>query len=501
MTEVTQIYEAQNLPLGDGGGISVSSLSLQLQNQVILEGISFTLQPAQHLAITGTSGSGKTMLAKALSGKLFYHGSITFGKQKPSILLIEQHYNFKNTSNTSDFYYQQRYNSFESDTTLTVADELLKVCTDEIKLNELLARLQLQHRKNSPLLHLSSGEHKRFQLIKAFLQNADIFIIDSPYIGLDVNSRQQLHNIINEKAATGATIIVIADAHQLPACITHVAFLQSGKLKVFEDKEHFLSKTLHQLQLPEAMGGEIPSALLAVNFEVAIKMENVRVAYQQKAVINNISWQVNHGEKWLLKGANGAGKSTLLSLVTGDHPQAYANKIILFDKKRGSGESIWDIKRKIGYVSPELQWYFDTNITCYNAVASGFFDTIGLYKKLDETQAAALQQWLEYLHLTPVQNKTLSSISTSQQRLTLLARALVKNPPLLILDEPCQGLDEEQVKQFVKLTDTLCTSLDKTLIYVSHFEQEIPACIDHVLELLPGSQNVYPVNKQVAVAV
>jgi len=510
MNEAGKIYEAQNPPLGpplpvgtgDGGcAISVSNLSLQLQGQPLLGNISFSLPTNGHLAIIGASGSGKTTLAKAIAGKIFHQGSITFAHKKPHIVFVEQHYHFKNTCNTSDFYYQQRYNSFESNTTITVAEELKKVCADEANINNLLTRLQLQHRKNSPLLHLSSGEHKRFQLVNAFVQEADIFVIDSPFVGLDVASRQQLHAIINEKAAAGKTIIVVADAYQLPACITHVAFLQNGGLAVFEEKQQFLAKTIHTLQLPDVLQHEMPVTQAAVNFNVAIKMDNVQVAYQQKIIINNINWQVNNGERWLLKGANGAGKSTLLSLVTGDHPQAYANKIVLFDKKRGSGETIWDIKRKIGYVSPELQWYFDTNLTCYNTVASGFFDTVGLYKKLDENQHETVQQWLAYLQLQQVQQKPLSALSTSQQRMALLARALVKNPPLLILDEPCQGLDETQVKQFVALADTLCTRLNKTLIYVSHYTNEIPACITHVLELLPSNQNAFQIIKEVAIAV
>ncbi len=496
-----EIYEAQNPPLGDGGcAMYVSNLSLQLQGQPLLRDISFTLPINGHLAITGASGSGKTTLAKAIAGKIFFQGSITFGDKKPHIVFVEQHYHFKNTSNTSYFYYQQRYNSFESDMTITVADELRKVCTAEANIDSLLTRLQLQHRKDAPLLHLSSGEHKRFQLVNAFLQEADVFVIDSPFIGLDVNSRQQLHAIINEKAAAGKTIVVIADVHQLPACITHVVFLQNGGLALFEEKQQFLSNTIHTLQLPEVLQQEMPFKQAVVNFDIAIKMENVQVAYQQNIIINNINWQVNNGEKWLLKGANGAGKSTLLSLVTGDHPQAYANKIILFDKKRGSGETIWDIKRKIGYVSPELQWYFDTNLTCYNTVASGFFDTVGLYKKLDEQQQQTVQQWLVYLQLQRVQQKPLSALSTSQQRMALLARALVKNPPLLILDEPCQGLDETQVKQFVALADTLCTRLNKTLIYVSHYTNEIPACITHVLELRKDGYETGTLDKETKAA-
>lgn len=481
--------------------IILSNVSVQLQQQQLLQNVSFALPAGAHLAITGPSGSGKTLLAKTIAGKLFHHGEIAYDTQKPAIVLVEQHYHFKNLSNTSDFYYQQRYNSFDSTDALTVMDELKAVNTNEAAIETLLVQLQLKHRAQSSLLQLSSGEHKRFQLIKALLQPADILIIDSPFIGLDVNSRAVLHKLVNEKAAQGTTIIVIADAQQLPDCITHIAFLQAGKLLLFEEKQAFMSTHLHLLKSGEEPSIDIPFAPSEDNFEVAVKMENVRVAYQQKTIIEHINWQINRGDKWLLRGENGAGKSTLLSLVTGDHPQAYANKIVLFDRKRGSGESIWDIKKKIGYVSPELHWYFDANITVYNTIASGFFDTIGLYKKLTGPQHLLVQQWLGFLHLSShVQNKPLATISTSQQRLTLLARALVKNPPLLILDEPCQGLDEEQTRQFVNLVDKLCTRLNKTLIYVSHYEHEIPGCITNVIALKKGQYEISSINNKIKAA-
>jgi molybdate transport system ATP-binding protein len=476
--------------------IIAKNIIVRQQNNLVLNDISFALNKGEHLLITGASGSGKTTLAKALTSKIFNKGSVEFAIKQPKVILVEQHYYFKSLSNTNDFYYQQRYNSFDSNDARTVVDELQKISANAI--DHLLNQLNLMHRRYDSLLHLSSGEHKRFQLIKAFLQAADVYIFDSPFVGLDVNSRKNLSRIINEKSAS-STIIIIADVEDAPSCITHVAELKKGKLKSFVSKKSYEPSTMSHALLTHS----IPQQKNMDEFDVAVKLENVSVAYGDKQILSNISWQINRGERWLLKGVNGAGKSTLISLITGDHPQAYANKVFLFDKKRGSGESIWDIKKKIGFVSPEFHWYFDKTISVFNTIASGFFDTIGVYKKLNEEQHVIVQQWLSFLNLTSKAQFILSTLSTSQQRLALLARALVKNPSLLILDEPCQGLDDQQVKDFVALIDALCTQSNKTLIYVSHYENEIPNCVNKVMLLENDNQKQYSINikKETAVAV
>lgn len=482
--------------------IIAKNITVNQQNNLLLYDVSFALNEGEHLLITGSSGSGKTTLAKALAHKVFYKGSVEYSINKPEIIFVEQHYYFKTLCNTNDFYYQQRYNSFESNDALTVTEELLKITTDEVEIDSLLQQLRLKHRKNDSLLHLSSGEHKRFQLIKAFLQHADIYIFDSPFIGLDINSRKNLKEIIDSKSAS-STVIIIADTEDAPSCITHVAALEAGKLKCFELVKNFVGNYSQLTTHHSQFNGKIPLQKSNIEFDVAVRLENVSVAYGDKKIVTDVNWQINKDERWLLKGVNGAGKSTLISLITGDHPQAYANKVFLFDKKRGTGESIWDIKKKIGYVSPELHWYYDKAVSVFNTIASGFFDTVGVYKKLTGEQREIVEQWLSFLNIKHKALQQLHTLSTSQQRLALLARALVKNPPLLILDEPCQGLDEQQVKDFVALVDKLCGQSNKTLIYVSHYENEIPKCVSRVMLLENNEQKQYSINikKSSAIAV
>ena len=216
-------------------------------------------------------------------------------------------------------------------------------------------------------------------------------------------------------------------------------------------------------------------------------MVNTTIRYGQATILDNINWEVRKGQRWNVSGPNGAGKSTLLSLITADNPQAYANEIWLFDRRRGTGESIWDIKKRIGFVSPELHLYFDTGASAFDVVASGLFDTIGLFRALNEEQATLVRLWMSLLSLWEFRTRRLAQLSTGQQRMILLARALIKNPPMLILDEPGQGLDDQQTAYFRALITTLCTVFDTTLIYVSHYRQELPACIDHFLRLDKGA--------------
>jgi molybdate transport system ATP-binding protein len=215
-------------------------------------------------------------------------------------------------------------------------------------------------------------------------------------------------------------------------------------------------------------------------------MVNLSVNYNNRNILDNINWEVKKGECWNVSGHNGSGKSTLLSLVNGDNPQAFANEIYLFDRKKGSGESIWDIKRQIGYVSPELHHYFDSAASCYEVVASGLFDTIGLFKQLSASQKEIVEQWVSLLQIDHLANKFFTQLSNGEQRLVLLARALVKNPPMLILDEPCQGLDAEVAARFIELINEICVQMQKTLVYVSHYEEEIPSCVTYTLKLEQG---------------
>jgi len=464
----------------------------------VLQDVNLTFRQGEQWALVGASGSGKTTLAEILSGRLHFTGAISssFGPVETfyhSVVLVEQQHRFKDLTNRNDFYYQQRYNSFDCELTGTV-QEFLSPLMDRrqqenqgIKAAAIIDLLGIDQLMQEPLIQLSNGENKRIQLVRALLQNPKLLILDQPFVGLDSGGRAIVHRCLEQLCLMGIMLIVICPPFEIPSCTTHIGIMDKGRVVVqsadaFTPGDFSIGDLLHD-------ASRLPTPAVQVSpapFSVAVQMTNVNVQYGQKQILKNIDWKILKGEKWSLTGPNGAGKSTLLSLITGDNPQAYANEIYLFDRRRGTGESIWDIKSRIGYISPELHLYFDHSATCFETVASGLFDTVGLFRQLSLDQKGLVENWLDYFGLVQKGTTLLSRLSLGEQRLILLARALIKNPSLLILDEPCQGLDDQQTRSMKDLVGAVCERYDSTLIYVSHYQEEIPACVDHGLHLNKG---------------
>jgi molybdate transport system ATP-binding protein len=477
--------------------IRAEGIDIFLNGKPLLTRLSFVINEGEQWVITGASGTGKTTLLKVIAGQQFYRGKLLIhGSETNSgdIVLVEQQHHFKNLSNVSNFYYQQRFNSSDSEDAITVMEDLInhtggahgtvedmKAIADFFHLSQLL---------DERLIQLSNGENKRLQIAKALLDKPKILLLDNPFIGLDTNARELLQQLLTDIVAKGIHIIMVTSTTHIPSFITHVLTLDhegghsvaaAGTISKGAVAAHQPRQQL-DMQLFSALMNKSDHA----DFSVAVKMRNVNIAYHNKAILQGVNWTVEKGDCWSLSGPNGAGKSTLLSLITADNPQAYANEIYLFDRKRGTGETIWEIKKKIGYVSPELHLHFDHTNNSFEVIASGLFDTIGLFRQLGDEQIELVGQWMKLLNIIHLRNKYMSQLSGSEQRMVLLARALVKNPPMLVMDEPCQGLDEQQVETFKQLINDICIKGNKTLIYVSHYTEEIPECVNKFLKLENG---------------
>ena len=379
----------------------ISDVSVSLGAKPVVTSISFEILSGQNTAIVGPMGSGKTSLAKALAGRLFRTGDVWFEARNPDkrayVLLVEQQHQFKNRSNLSEFYLQQRFNSSDCEDAYTVEEELAG-----LEVGDWVSVFELSGLLKRPLIQLSNGENKRLQIVKSLAYQPDWLILDNPYVGLDVSGREILTKGLLSLEARGTHFILISSPGDVPDFIDQV------------------------IELPSELDVTAkPAPLLRIidPFETAVKMENVQIKYGTKTILSDFSWEVKRGERWAIKGPNGAGKSTLISLITADNPQAYSQNITLFDRKRGTGESIWDIKRKIGYLSPELHLYFKEGGSCFSVVASGLFDTLGLFKRLSDEQTAQVKQWMQVMGIAHLSERSFLQISGGEQRMVLITRA------------------------------------------------------------------------------
>lgn len=469
--------------------VHIQNLNLSYHNKVVLKDLYWEMIVGENLVIGGNSGNGKTSLAKAIAGLIPVQGSIEFDFDELSnlpkqVLYVESWYQFKNLEGIANFYYQQRYTSQQAKETLTVHAELVSYGKENNlhfdKVEPILEALGFSTFASSQLIELSSGEHKKLQLVKALWLKPQLLIIDQPYTGLDVASRKNLNILLDEIVSEGVQLILISNDTELPACINRFAEIRDGQLEQVDSIE--VTSTISK------SSREVPSFLKqspVYSANQLVKMVDVNISYGDKQVLKNINWEVRAGEKWLLQGHNGSGKSTLLSLVNGDHPQSYANELYLFGNRRGSGESIWDIKQHIGLISPEFHWYFDATSSVFQSIASGFYDSVGLFQELPYSKVCQVDELIAYFGLTAERNQLLNTLPLGKQRLVLLARTIIKNPELLILDEPCQGLDQQQTQYFNQLVDELSAN-GMTVIYVGHFESQLPSCLTHQLLLNKG---------------
>ena len=491
---------------------SIQRASIRSLNNAIFNNLNFTINKGENWALVGESGSGKSALLQAIAGNLnitggeiHYYFFEEYLKEHPDnpehvthhklIAMVEARHHFKNLSNTTDFYYQQRYNSSDSDDALTVEEYLHTIkpapqADIYWSFEKIISTLKLDELSNKQLIKLSNGETKRLRIAAALSKNPTLLLLDGPLTGLDVQTRKEFNVIIDEIIASGITIVMATSPYEIPNGITHVAVLKGGKIL------HAIPKSEHTPQLVESQTTDVIDkdelkALLNINtmqnnYQQIVTMHNVNIKYGSNQILTNVNWEVKQGDRWALLGHNGAGKSTLLSLINGDNPQAYANNIILFDQKRGTGESIWDIKKKIGFVSPELHQYFPTENSCLQVIESGYYDTLGLFRQSNKERAAIALRWMKALEIDKYAHVLLRNIPASAQRLCLLARALIKNPPLLIFDEPCQGMDTHQQQHFKNMVDTICSLGKVTLIYITHYQHEIPDSVAQVLRLEKG---------------
>lgn len=471
------------------------------------EPVNFQLLQNEHLAIVGPNGAGKTMLVDMLTGRhpllgdnprySFAPGSSTRLSDNIKYIAFRDTYG---GDNDRTYYLQQRWNQTEIDaSTLTVAqklDEAYRLAGPDTpqrqQLRQQIYRLfQLDALLNKYVILLSSGELRKLMLASCIFAAPQVLIIDNPFIGLDTETRQQLKQLLEEMAHSAQLqiVLVLSNTADIPAFITHVVPVQG---RVVQPK---VSLATYQQQLqpipPHVLPADKAQAIVHMPYanpsyqvQEVVQMHNVTIRYGARTILKDLCWTILNTQCWALSGPNGAGKSTLLSLVCADNPQSYACNISLFGKKRGSGESIWDIKKHIGYVSPEMHRAYHRPLPVIDIVASGLSPRSALSVKTTAQQRPICLFWLSIFGIDNKADVSFLKLSSGQQRLVLLARAFVKDPQLLILDEPLHGLDDTNRRLVKDVINAFCSRKNKTLIMVTHYQAEYPECIQHTKTLV-----------------
>lgn len=426
--------------------------------------------PAGMTAVVGPNGSGKTTLGYVIErGRYGFGNRVSFAREGMTVKLLA-FTDIHSFTGVDVLRHDQRLESSENEYVPTVA-EIFGASMDSDVWRDMSTRLNLYEVKDKKINYLSSGELRKLLITNALMGRPDILVLDNPFIGLDAASRGELAGALSSLRDRGVNIVLLlSDPTDIPADADGTLWMDGCS---FVD-------TCPPSLMPDAVGdddvtlpdapGEIPP------HEVAFCIRNGHAGYGGKNVFSHIDWVVKHGERWMLTGPNGSGKSLLLSMVCGDNPQAYANDIVLFDRRRGSGESIWDIKNNVGYVCPEMQLYFRSKLPVLGIVVEGMRPVLERYKKHTEAEEATAMAWLRCLGIEDLAGREFSTLSSAEQKMVLLARAFSRQPALLVLDEPFQGLDPAARRRMRRVIDALTGKRGCSLIFVTHYPDDIDGC-------------------------
>lgn len=458
--------------------------------------VTLKIAQGEHLAIVGPNGAGKSILVDMMLGRYpLREGSIEYDfSPSPSKRVYEnvKYITFRDTYGSADanYCYQLRWNTHDQDEAIPTVAQLLGNVDDKEYMDEVLQMFNLGHLLDKRIVLLSSGELRKFQLAQALLERPRLLVVDNPFIGLDATTRDLLCSVLARVSSRSnlQVVLVLSMLDDVPEFVTSVVPVENMFVGAKVSRDEYLSQLdivydIAAIKNAQQRVLSLPYKNPICTAERVVELNKVSVKYDERVILNALDWVVENGEKWALSGENGAGKSTLLSLVCADNLQSYACDIALFGRKRGSGESIWEIKKNIGYVSPEMHRSYLRNLPVIDIVASGLHDTIGLYVQTPREELEICDWWLETFGIAALRDKSFLKISSGEQRLVLLARAFVKDPALLILDEPLHGLDTYNRRKAKAIIEAFSQRRGKTMLFVSHYESELPNTIDKRLFL------------------
>lgn len=495
----------------------------------VFSGTSWTIRAGQHWAVIGPNGSGKSTLLRALwggwplcAGEADYAFERTSAFRRNFYFSIPEeavaHVGFAEQQECIRRhlgFFQERWYSGAEHEAPTVAAflswEAIRGITpfqvdaqppDRARYHAWRRRairtMGLQALLPQPIHLLSNGEWRKVLIARVLMQSPAVLVLDDPFAGLDAASqaRLQQHLVNLLRVRTPVVVMALSQPDQIPPGITRALLLHHERV-VLEGRwpqvrrESAWRNVFSPQFSKRGERGDVAVEAAAGRkageaSPVVVECRHISLRFGGRKIIQDLSWIVRAGEQWALVGPNGAGKSSLVGMLAGDVPQAYAQDIRLFGHPRGTGETVWQLKRKIGFYSPELLVQFPGQLTLPTVVLSGFFDTLGVYRRSNRRQRQSALRWIKRLKLSTVQRRPFYELSEGEQRLALVARALVKEPPLVILDEPFQNLDATHSTRLRHVLEKIARHGRTTLIVIVHRLADLPSTVTHLIQLEKG---------------
>ncbi|MDP5055015.1 MAG: ATP-binding cassette domain-containing protein [Congregibacter sp.] len=472
---------------------SIQQLALSYRAKPALQGIHWDWELGDHWAILGANGAGKTALATILAGEQTrYAGSLKRSEQLiaggTAYVCFEHGRRLCERDQKLDC---AEFESNARDLGTRVRDLLPTQSWATHDWEQLIELLDMEAILDRGLRYISTGQMRKALLASALLSKPTLLILDSPLDGLDLATQRRLSEALDSiMSQTPAVLTLCRSPDEIPRACTRLMLLERGRIIATGKPKDLLGSPQGCRTLttaPLSFAAPPAKRLLAepTSLKPTIELVDVSVSFGALCVFKHLDWRMEQGQHSLIAGPNGCGKSTLLDLLTGDNHKAYGQDVSLFGSRRGSGESVWEIKARFGRVDARMQFSVPNGSTVEAVVLSGFFDSIGLRDRPSDQQRASARQWLGALGLSAQQTLEFHTLSFGLQRLVLLARAMVKEPRVLLLDEATLSLDPGHRRLLLDAIDHVVDEGQCQLLFVSHTAGELPRCINQVLQFEP----------------
>ena len=527
--------------------ITIQNCRIENNKNILVASLSWKLQEGQVWLITGANGSGKADFLKALAASgeeritpntdglysnIFSDSADLVSLERAARLIQEERENDESDYIEGGVDHGRTGRLFIAQ----AMQETLSQAERQVESQPAIKLCGIEKILDRGLKYMSTGEIRRTLLARALISGKKLLILSDPFAGLDQQSRTILLDFFDsiasrqKKAENNSAfphiILGLERWHEVPQAVTHVLEFSDKKISFCgerseyekllaernEGKEAETIKAKQDFQqgfeeLTQNTSGSSDQPLTEgcgqtknedAPEDFLVEMHNVNVGWDDHMVLRNLNWSLRKGEHWLVRGPNGSGKTTFLELITGDNMQVFSNDVRIFGKRRGSGESIWDIKKRLGIVSYRMhvEYRMLGGTSLLAVIVSGFRDSIGLYGAPSDMEIAAAKKWLALGGFAGRESENFASLSYGEQRAVLILRSAVKSPEILILDEPCHGLDEQYRSKILQLMELIGKGGTTTMLHVTHDPSEVLPYEKHILELHPDEEPMYRIIEQ-----